>query len=340
MRVFLLLFLLTLSSCQSDNRPVLHLFVWSEYFSSDAIEQFEQEYNCRVILDTYDSNEAMYTKLRLGASGYDIIMPSNYIYETMVEQEMLRTIDFDRIPNLSNLNQSQLSLFQVKDLRSGVPYLMSYTGIGYIPSRVTHFDPSWTVFARKELQGRMTMLNDMREAMGAALITLGYDVNTRAAAEVEEAVQLLLKWRENLAKFESEQYKNGLANLEFLVVQGYNNDILQVISENDDAAFGWPKEGAIASIDLLAIPKNAKNPELAEQFINFCLRPEIAAETVLATFATCLVEIPEELLPQDPAVRAILTPSQEHKEKAQVIRNLGEALTLYSRGWERVLSGG
>lgn len=332
--------LLLLCGCQSDTKQQLHLFVWSEYFSGDVIKQFENEFNCEVILDTYDSNEAMYTKLRLGASGYDLIMPSNYIYQTMQEQGMLRIINLDQIKNLGNINQDELDRYGIKNLSFGIPYLMSFTGIGYIPSRVKEFVPTWNIFSRTDLRGRMTMLKDMREALGAALITLGYDINTQSAQELEQAVELLLNWRTNIAKYESEQYKNGLANLEFLVVQAYNNDVLQVMSENPKADFSWPQEGAVASIDLLAIPINAQNPELAELFIDFCLRKDIAIKTVQTTYSTCLVKFPREELNFDEHVLSILYPSDDKAQKIQLIQNVGEALPLYSEAWERVLSGG
>lgn len=335
---FFLLLLLS-CSCNSEKKNQLHLFVWSEYFGQESIRQFEKEFDCEVIVDTFDSNEAMYTKLRLGAKGYDIVMPSNYIYETMQEQGMLRTLDLEQLSNKKNLDMQLLNHFGIQDLSYGIPYSMTYTGLGFIPSRVQDFKASWTIFARSNLKGRMTMLNDMRETLGAALATLGYDINTSSEDELRQAVELLLQWRQNLAKFESEQYKNGLANLEFLVVQGYNSDILQVYSENPNANFAWPAEGSIASIDLLVILQNAPNPSLAEEFINFCLRPEVAAEIVNSSFTTSLVQIPEELLPQDPKIRAILQPNAENREKAHLIRNIGDKLGAYTEAWERVLAG-
>lgn len=341
MRILAAIFLLlAFCGCGSSDKPKLHLFVWSEYFSQNIIDQFEEEYGCYVILDTFDSNEAMYTKLRLGARGYDIVMPSNYIFETMQNQEMLRAIPPENLSNLKHLNFEELREFEMDDVSYGVPYLMTYTGLGYVPERVSDFDGSWKIFAHKDLKGRMTMLNDMRETLGAALTTLGYSINTKEIKEIDQAVELLLQWRNNLAKFESEQYKNGLANLEFLVVQGYNSDILQVMSENDKIRFQWPLEGAVASVDILAILKNAPNPDLAEKFINYCLRPEIAAEIVNSSFSTCLVVIPPEKLPQDPEVLSILYPSEEIRKKTQIIRNIGDFLNVYSEAWERVLTGG
>lgn len=341
MRFFAAVFLLLIfAGCGSSDKPQLHLFVWSEYFSQDVINDFEKEFDCHVILDTFDSNEAMYTKLRLGATGYDIVMPSNYIFETMHDQGMLREIRSENISNLKHLNFEELKSFEIDDVSYGVPYLMTYTGLGYVPSRVPDFQGSWRIFSRKELKGRMTMLNDMREALGAALLTLGYSINTKEIKEIDEAVDLLLQWRGNLAKYESEQYKNGLSNLEFLVVQGYNSDMLQVMADNEKISFKWPLEGAVASVDILAILKSAPNPDLAEKFINYCLRPEVAAAIVNASFSTCMVVIPEESLPQDPLVMSILYPSKEVREKAQLIRNIGDYLTIYTQAWERVLTGG
>lgn len=337
--VYAMLALLLFSSCEMSSKPTLNLFVWSEYFSKEVIAQFEEEYNCRVVIDTYDTNEAMYAKLLLGGDSYDIVMPSNYIFEIMVTQGMLHQLDPTNISNSGNLDIRDLKRFGLNDLRYGVPYLLSYTGLGYIPQRVENFEPSWTIFANRKYKGRMTMLNDIREVLGAALATLGYSVNTRDPAQLDEAVSLVLNWKQNLAKFESEQFKSGLASWEFLIVQGYASDILQVIDESPDVAYGWPREGAIVSVDFLAIPENASNPELAEAFINFCLQPEVAAEVVAATFGTPAVTIQENDLPVGSEARSIIFPPPEIRERAHLIRDVGDAIVLYNQAWERILNG-
>src|SRR5262249_41315816 len=127
---------------------------------------------------------------------------------------------------------------------------------------------------------RMTLLNEVREALGAALLYKGHSVNTTNPSEIDEATEIVIEWKQNLAKFESEQYKNGLASAEFLVSQGYSGDIAQVQVETPEIAFDIPKEGALLSADYLVIPKDAKQVALAYAFINFLLEPHIAAQNI------------------------------------------------------------
>jgi spermidine/putrescine transport system substrate-binding protein len=185
----------------------------------------------------------------------------------------------------------------------------------------------------------MTMLNDSREALGAALRYLGYSINTRSPAEVSKAGNLLLSWRKNLAKFESEQYKNGLASSEFLVVQGYSIDIMHVINENPDVSFVYPKEGAIMSIDYMAIPTNALNVELAHEFINFMLETPIAVQNISFTNSLIPLLPVYEMLDEKKRNDPILFPSQEALQKMELIEDLQEDIQLYYKAWDKVKSG-
>lgn len=331
MRLFGILLLLFLTGCSSSKKE-LNLFVWGEYFSQQALARFEKEYDCRVNVDTYETNEAMYAKLKLGASGYDLVMPSNYIFEVMERQKMLRPIgDF---PNMSYFNAEKAALLGIAKTPFGIPTSMTYAGLGVRPARIPDFIPSWSLFSRKDLRGRMTLLNDMREALGAALLFHGYSVNTKSEAELDRAVETLVKWKRNLAKFESEQYKSGIASAEFFVVQGYNTDILQVMEEEEGIAFVFPNEGVAYSVDFLAIPQDAPHPDLAEAFLNFMMDPKNAALNMNGSLAESFVRV-------DPAdLKPILrnNPAFHPRVRTELLRNVGESLELYIEAWERVLS--
>ena len=179
----------------------------------------------------------MYAKLKAGASGYDLLTPSSYMVSLMHAQGMLRPIDHALVPNLVHVDPEYLKIAVDGTMDHSVPYMISNTGIAYLRSRVADFVPSWAMFGRADLRGRMTLLNDMRETIGAGLKFLGYSLNTTNERELEAARDVILGWRANIAKFENEQYKTGLASGEFLLVQGYSGDILQVRKENPDIAF-------------------------------------------------------------------------------------------------------
>ncbi|MBS0654730.1 MAG: spermidine/putrescine ABC transporter substrate-binding protein, partial [Verrucomicrobia bacterium] len=274
--------------CACGNpKPRLHIYSWADFFSMELIEQFEKENNCQIILDTFDSNESMYAKLKLGSSGYDLIVPSNYFLELMHKQQMIEPVDFTLVPNFQYFDRRIFKLLSPHMVQYGVPYMLTYSGIAWRRDKLGAIDPSWSIFGSKEYKGRMTMLNDLREALGAALRYLGYSVNTIDLNHLQEAKQLLISWKRQLAKFESEQYKNGIASGEYLVVQGYNGDILQVMEENKNVDFTIPSEGMGVSIDFLVIPKGAANRELAHRFMNFLYNPENAAKNMDFTCFLC-----------------------------------------------------
>ncbi len=174
---FALIAVICLVSCGKP-KQTLHIYNWGDYLADSVVEQFEKEFDCKVKVDVFDSNEAMYAKLKAGAGGYDIVVPSSYMAKTMYEQGMLADIDMTLLPNVkANFDKSYESLVIDKEMQYTVPYFVSFTGIGYDPEKVKNFEPSWRMFEKPEIAKRCSLLNDQRETIGAALLTLGYDVN-------------------------------------------------------------------------------------------------------------------------------------------------------------------
>ncbi len=334
--LLLLLCLVILNSCDSKGGPQLHMLTWSGYLQPEVIEDFEEKYQCRVVIDTYDSNESMYAKLTLGASHYDLIFPSNYFLELLNERGMLQTVDYSKIPNGKNLDPRYMKKLGPDLQALGVPYTTTSAGIGYRKDKMQNPIDSWGVFGNPAYKGRMTMLNDMRETLGAALLFLGYKANTTDPAEITEAADLLITWKKNLAKFENEQYKSGIASSEYLVIQGYNGDILQVIRENPKIGFVYPKEGITITFDFIAIPKASQNPELSYLFINYLLEPDVAYEHMefSSFFSPNTAAYP--LLPEELRENPAFFMPESVLEKAELIRYLGVQGKLYNRAWDRV----
>ncbi len=327
-----LLLLLLLAAC-SDRKEELYLFCWSDFFAEEVLQQFEEDFNCRIILDTYDSNEAMYAKIRAGGSGYDLIFPSLYFHQILEEQDLLAPITSSLIPNLSNLDWDLLEAMGISSSKNYVPYMVTYTALGYRKDRV-ETPSSWTIFDDQELRGRMTMLNDIREAFGAALIILGYSVNTTDPEEIDEAKELLISWKSNLAKFESEQYKNGIASAEYLVVQGYSSDLLQVMAESPEVLLSVPVEGTIITCDTACLLKNSRPKKLAHHFINYLLRASVALKNMEKTKGLCpnTRAIPKLTETQ----KKLLILNEEQQRLSQKIQEIGKARSLYIEAWDRV----
>mgnify|MGYP003818565093 CR=1 FL=1 len=328
--------LVVLSSGCSKPVPVLHLYNWVDYIKPELITRFEQENNCKVVLDTYDSNEAMYAKLKLGATGYDIAYPSSYMVQLMSQQGMLQKLNHDLLPNLVHLDPSSFKVSLDPEVDHCVPYTVSCTGVGYLKSKVKDVVPSWSMFDRTDLAGRMTMLDDMRETIDAALHFLGFSSNTKDERELEAARDQVIRWRKNLAKFENEQYKSGLAGGEFLLVHGYLGDLLQIQAENPDIGIFLPQEGFVTTCDCMVILKGAPQVELAHKWINFMLDPAVAAENTGFTQYLCPNKDSYALLPE--ATRnnpAILLPP-EVKARGEVNLDLGEDNAKYIKIWDEI----
>ena len=322
-------------SCGQKKRE-LNVYTWADYFKPELIERFERENNCRIVIDTFDSNEAMYAKLKAGAKGYDLVTPSSYMVSLMDQQGMVRKIRPELIPNRKNIDPEFLKITIDKSMDHSVPYMITVTGIAYLKSRVADVRPTWALFDRQDLKGRMTMFNDMRETLGAALKSLGYSLNSHNPEELDKAKEVVLRWRKNLAKFENEQYKSGLASGEFLLVHGYSGDILQVQKENPDIAFTIPEEGTAISCDDLVIPLGAAQEELAHKFINFLLDAKVAAENTEFVGYLCPNRLAYELLPREMRENPALFMEPSVRSKSEVLDDLGRANELYIRVWDQI----
>ncbi len=324
-------------SCGPKPSEKLYLFTWSDMFQPELIEQFEKEHHCHVCVTIYDSNESMYAKLKLGATGYDLIFPSSYFMKSLAQQEMIIPLDRKKIPNAQYLDPEYFSVASDEALY-GVPFLVAFSGIAYRQDRLPNIALSFELFARTDLRGRMTLLNDMRDVLGAALKVGGHSINSRDPAEIKQASEKVIAWKQNIAKFESEQYKSGIASAEFLVVQGHSIDIAQVRQDDQEVVFGYPKEGAILAIDYIAMPGGARNKELAHAFINFMLEPGHAAQNMAHIRGLVPVKPAYELLSPDMRSDPLLFPAQADKEKMELIEDVEEDIVHYYQAWDHAKS--
>jgi spermidine/putrescine transport system substrate-binding protein len=333
--LFSILAALGLAHC-GRTQPLLHIYTWADYFKPALLARFEKETGCRVIIDTYDSNETMYAKIKAGAGGYDLLTPTSYMVSLMDSQGMVRKLDHWLLPNLVHVDRDYLKLAIDKTMDHSVPYMIVNTVIAYLGSRVKDFEPTWGMFDRTGLKGRMTMLNDMRETIGAGLKFLGHSLNSTDEGELAAAKEVVIRWKKNIAKYENEQYKTGVASGEFLLVQGYSGDILQVQQENPDVLFAVPREGTAISVDDLIIPQGAREVGLAHAFINFLHDPEVAAENITFLKYLCPNKDAYGRLSEDLRKNPGIFMDPETRAKSEIIADLGGALALYVKTWDEI----
>ncbi len=323
------------TSCGASKKS-LHVYNWGDYIDPSIVKQFEKEFNCKVKMDFFDSNESMYAKIKAGGGGYDLIVPSSYYADIMFKQKMVQPLDKSKLPNVANVDPEYLKKAVDSKMEYCVPYLISFTGIGYNKDKVKNFRPSWRMFEDASLKGRCVILNDPREGMGAALRTLGFSLNTVKQDEIDKAVKLLVEWKSNIAKFDVDEAKRGIASGEFWLIQNYNGDMLQAKEENKSVEFVIPEEGGSFSADTLVIPVGAAEPELALSFINFIHSPAISARNMQFTKYLSPNLPAQKLLPEEFRSNPAVFPLPEIWAKCEVIRDLGEANALYSKAWDAV----
>lgn len=314
----------------------LHVYIWADYIKPELVQRFERENNCKVVIDTFDSNETMYSKFKAGASGYDIAVPSSYMVKLMREQQMLAPIDRALVPNLVNIDGDVVNKVADKMLTHGVPYAIGYTVIAYRKDKVPNINPTWSVFERPDLTPRTTLLNDMRETLGAALKFLGYSLNTRDEQQLEQARDLVIRWKRNAAKLDNEAYKAGIDSGEFSAVMGYSGDLFQVVADNPKVGILVPQEGVAMACDEFVILKDAPRPLLAHQFINFFLDPKVSAENMEWMGYVCpnkeALKIVSRAFLDNPAV----TMPEDVKSKSEVIEDLGPDIAKYTKVWDQI----
>lgn len=327
---------MVVTGCKKETGKTLYLYNWTYYTPDSVIAKFEAEYGVKVVYDDYASNEDMYAKLKAGGSGYDIVIPSGDYVSIMKSQDMLEKLDLAKIPNSKYIKADTLAKATYDPTMGySMPYFMGAAGVAVNLEKVPQYEESWSIFARKDLAGRMTMMDDMREVLGDALKHLGYSVNTANPDELQKAFELVNnEWKPNLVKFDAEGFAKSFASGEFWVVQGYAEAVYAEVSEEmrDKVAFFIPKkEGGPMYIDSMCIPKGARNIELAHKFINFILRPDIYAE-FLDTFG-----FPSTIHTEAGALQKVKPYyDADSLVNCELKDDLGENLDKYNEVWQKI----
>ncbi|GHT85226.1 spermidine/putrescine ABC transporter substrate-binding protein [Spirochaetia bacterium] len=330
------LLIAALGGCAQKSK--LYIYNWTYYTPDDLLRQFEKEYACEIVYDTFASNEELYAKLLSGGTGYDLVFPSGDYAAIMIKQDMLEKIDQSKLSNLGNIDPLVLQKAAYDpNMEYSVPYYFGAAGIAVNTAKVPQYEKSWSIFGRSDLRGKMTMLDDMREVLGDALVHLGYSVNTTNPAEIAAARDLVnSSWKPNLIKFDAEAFGKGFADEDFWVVQGYAEVVYEEISEKlkKTTAFFIPPEGGPAYIDSMCILKGAKNTDLAYKFIDFIHRPEIYAEFTDYFGFPAAVNIPARALK-----KAVPYYQAEELNAVELKDDVGLNLKLYDEAWLSIRVG-
>ncbi len=264
----------------------LALYNWAEYIDEEQLAAFADEFGINATMTTYDSNEVMQPIVAAGNSGYDVIVPSDYMVTILIEGEFVQPLNQDLLPNRANIAAEFENPSYDPDWEYSVPYQWGYTGIAVNTAVVgDDFPRSWDVIFDADFadqySGQITLLNDPRETMGAALKALGYSLNTTDSGELEEATELVKSARDRLAQFNTDSADEFLTSGETVIAHGYSGDMFTQFLETDnpdDYVFFVPEEGGTRWIDNMSIPFDAPHPCTAHTFINWLLGADQGAE--------------------------------------------------------------
>lgn len=337
----------------------LKIFNWSDYIAEDTIANFEKETGIDVTYDVYDSNEVLDARLLTGRSGFDLVVPSNHFLSKHIAAGVYMELDHDKLPNMKNLDPQLMK--QVESIDPGskhsIPYMWGTNGIGYNVEKVKAAlgddapTDSWDMVFKPEIASKLascgiTMLDSGDDMMTSALGYLGLDPNSTDSADLKKAEELLLSVRESVRYFHSSRYISDLANGNICVAVGFSGDIFQAAARAEEAdnsveiAYTIPKEGTQLWFDMMAIPKDAPNPDNAHAFINYILRPDVVAPiTDYVAYANpnkAANELVDPEILNDPAIY----PTEEVMQKLYVAepRPLA-AQRIVTRSWNRIKSG-
>jgi spermidine/putrescine transport system substrate-binding protein len=309
----------------------LNFYNWGDYVAKSTIPDFEKQTGIKVTQDFYGSNEELLAKLQAGGTGYDVIVPSDYMISIMIKSEILEPLDMSKIPNFKNVGDNYKGLPYDPTNRYSVPYQWGTTGILYNKKELGRLEPSWDPMWDPANKGKIGMLNDERETPGAALYRLGYSVNTTDKEKLDEAEAELKKQKPLLrGYFDSTQNRPSVVNGDLLLGHVFSGDAFLARELGEDLDYIIPEPAATRWTDNMAIPVGAEHPENAHEFINYILGAKTGAELSNYTYYNTPNEAALPMI--DNALKKLpgyqVGPSDF--ERLQIIEDVGAATREYS----------
>lgn len=318
----------------------VNVYNWGEYIDMSVLEDFEAQTGIKVNYKTFDSNETMYSMLSGGGTNYDVIIPSDYMIARLIDEDMLEPLNFDNIPNFSDIDPELKNPEYDPENLYSVPYMWGLMGVIYDTTMVDEADTgSWDLLWNEKYANNIIMIDNSRDAIGIALKYLGYSYNTTDAAQITEAVDLLIQQKPILQGYAMDEIFGKLEGKNAAIGTYYYGDFLTMQENNPDLDFYLPEEGTNIYVDAMCIPKGAPNKDNAEAFINFMCSTEAGLKNCEEIwYSTPLLSVREELDPEvanDP----MAYPDESIMAKCESYTNLPQdILDLYSTEWVRLKS--
>ncbi|WP_229774098.1 polyamine ABC transporter substrate-binding protein [Halocalculus aciditolerans] len=324
----------------------LNVFQWTDYWPSGTVEIFEKAYGVNVNVSNYASNEEMFNKLKAGGTGqFDLIFPSDYMVNILASQGMIQQVNLDKLSNFDNLERRWIDQapYDPDPGRWSVPYQWGTSGCGWNTNMTPDIEYpfSWDLMWSDEYGGQMTMLNDMRETIGASLKRLGYSLNSTKESEIQEAKEALIEQKPLLTTYSSVSRDAALQNEQASPVHLWSGDAFSAYwatYTDGESPIGYrvPKEGGVVWVDTAAVTKEAANVNAAHAFITFFLNAEINAKISNYVYYPTPNAAAKEYIDDAALNNPAIYPPDEVMQNLEFIRNIGQATQLYSEAWTEI----
>ena len=320
---------------------VVNVYNWTEYISDSVLKAFTAETGIEVVYSTFDSNEAMYAKLKLmrNSGDYDVIFPGTDFVDKMRKENMLEVLDHNKISNFKLLNKTLLNAEFDPENKYSVPYLWGSSGIAVNTKRIDLSSiNSWDDLWLPQYKGRVMLMNDLRDVFSMSLLTLGYPTSTQDPNHIKAAYEKLATLMPNVRTFNSDAPRMPFMEGETYLGLAWNGEVIMAQDQGmPELDFVYPKEGVIMWMDNMAIPKNAKNLENAYTFIDFLMRPENSAIISEEIGYGSPSDAARALMPPKMANNETIYPPADKMGHALFRRDVGDkTMALYQKYWDRL----
>ncbi len=318
---------------ENANPATLHYFTWSDYVDPDIMAGFEASHGVRVVVDTFSSNEELLAKVQTGMTGYDVVVPSDFMAGIMGKLGLLAELDLSRIPHVQDLETHLTQLPFDPTQQFAVPYLWGTVGIGYNTNIIVEAPTSWNVLWDRQYAGRISMLNDQREVFGLALRALGHSLNTRDPRIIQQAKERLLVQKPLVKAYTSEQFDQLLVSGDVVLAHAWGGPVARAMREDSRIRYVIPEEGGTIWTDCLAVLVSSPNKMLAMDFINYLLSEQVALQTSKRLLFASANRHVRKQLPSEIRDNSAVYPPDEVLSRMEWMEDVQEAIRDYDRAW-------
>ena len=327
-----------MAGCARDPRPRLNVFNWSSYIAPETVPNFEREYGCRVRYSIYESNEEMLARVTSGNSGWDVVFPTGYLVKPMRANALLAELRRDQLPNTANLDPAFQHPGWDTDLRWSIPYMVTAAGIAY-NRKMSPPPDAWADLWSSRVRGRLTMLDDPFDVMAACLKKIGLSVNASDPAQLKAAQREAIAQKPMLRAYLNAEVRDQLVSGDVLAAHMWNTTAQQAMDASKDIGFVYPREGYAVYPDFMVILRESRHQEMAHRFIDYMLRPDVAAANALAARTTTTNAAARSRLPDDFRNNATLYPPADVVARGEWADTVDpESQRLRDRLWTEIKS--